>query len=91
MMSMTCQNVDFGRMRFDLIACSCSSNASSERLFAKSDVKSGRRNLRKGYGGRKLFCFRSGSSKRRVYSTKSPESFLNGMKIYLIVCYKYVN
>ncbi|XP_010684494.2 solanesyl diphosphate synthase 1, chloroplastic [Beta vulgaris subsp. vulgaris] len=79
MMSMTCQNVDFGRMRFDLIACSCSSNASSERLFAKSNVKSGRRNLRKGYGGRKLFCFRSGSSKRRVYSTKSPESFLNGM------------
>ncbi|XP_021736188.1 probable solanesyl-diphosphate synthase 3, chloroplastic [Chenopodium quinoa] len=82
MMSMSCQNVDFGRMRFNSIACCCSSNASSDRLFAKSNNVKGngsRKNIRKGYGARKLFCFRSGSPKCRVYSTKTPETLLNGV------------
>ncbi|KNA12387.1 hypothetical protein SOVF_125890 [Spinacia oleracea] len=82
MMSMSYQNVDFGRMRFDLIACSCSSNASFDRLFAKgSNVKGdgSRKNLRKRYGARKLFCFRSGIPKCKVYSTKTPETLLNGI------------
>lgn len=81
---MSYQNVDFGRMRFDLIACSCSSNASFDRLFAKgSNVKGdgSRKNLRKRYGARKLFCFRSGIPKCKVYSTKTPETLLNGMFI----------
>ncbi|XP_021773934.1 probable solanesyl-diphosphate synthase 3, chloroplastic [Chenopodium quinoa] len=82
MMSMSCQNVDFGRMRFNFIACCCSSNASSDRLFAKSNNVKGsgsKKNIRKGYGARKLFCFRSGSPKCRVYSTKTPETLLNGI------------
>lgn len=76
---MTCQNVDFGRLGFDLIACGCSSNASSERFNAKSNVKSVRRSFRKVHGARKLLCFRSDSAKRRVYSTKISESLVNGV------------
>ncbi|KAL2943397.1 Solanesyl diphosphate synthase 1 [Bienertia sinuspersici] len=72
-MSMTCHN----GMRFDLIACSCSCNASSDRLFAKSNIKGVTRNLRKSFGARKLFCFRSASLKPTVYSAKTPETVLN--------------
>lgn len=79
MMSMTCQNVDFGRMRF---ACSnCSSNALYDRGFVKNGKGSGKRSIRKGHGARKLFCFRSNSAKPMVYGTKTPESLVNGMKI----------
>lgn len=66
---MTCRNVDFGRMRLDLIACTCSCNAPSEPFFAAA----------KGGGVKKLFCLRSGSAKRRVYPTKTPQSFFNGI------------
>lgn len=62
------------RMGFDLIACSCSSSASSDRFTAKSSVKGVKKSFRKGYGARKLICFRSDSAKRRVYSTKTTES-----------------
>lgn len=79
MMPMTCGNIDFGRMGFDLIACCCSSNASSDRFTAKSNVKGVTRKFRKGYDARKLFCFRSDSARRRVYSTKTPESLANGV------------
>ncbi|XP_057540306.1 solanesyl diphosphate synthase 1, chloroplastic-like [Amaranthus tricolor] len=77
MMSMTCQNVDFGRMRF---ACSnCSSNALYDRGFVKNGKGSGKRSIRKGHGARKLFCFRSNSAKPMVYGTKTPESLVNGI------------
>ncbi|CAO2833273.1 unnamed protein product [Amaranthus hypochondriacus] len=76
-MSMTCQNVDFGRMRF---ACSnCSSNALYDRGFVKNGKGSGKKSIRKGHGARKLFCFRSNSAKPMVYGTKTPESLLNGI------------
>ncbi|KAH9608570.1 hypothetical protein KSS87_017243 [Heliosperma pusillum] len=66
MMSMTCGG------KVDLIGCCCSCNASSELSFV-------RRSFRNGYGGNKLFCFRPGSVKRRVLSTKTPESLVNGV------------
>jgi len=75
---MTCQNVDFGRLGFDLIACGCSSNASSERFSAKSNVKTVRRSFRKILGAGKLLCFRSDSAKRHVYSTKTSEGLVTG-------------
>uniref|UniRef100_A0A7C8YUZ6 Uncharacterized protein n=2 Tax=Opuntia streptacantha TaxID=393608 RepID=A0A7C8YUZ6_OPUST len=79
MMPMTCQNVDFGRLGFDLIACGCSSNASSERFSAKSNVKTVRRSFRKILGAGKLLCFRSDSAKRHVYSTKTSEGLVTGV------------
>ncbi|XP_074319226.1 solanesyl diphosphate synthase 1, chloroplastic-like [Silene latifolia] len=68
MMSMTCG----GKVVFDLIGCCCSCNASSELSFV-------RRSFRNGFGGNKLFCFRPGTVKRRVLSTKAPESLVNGV------------
>lgn len=64
MMSVTCSNLDFGRARLDFAACGCSSSVST-RNFGKGLLKNV--NWRRRFLG----C-------RRVFSTKTPEAFLNG-------------
>ena len=83
-MSMTCQNLDFGRTVLDLFACGCSSNASfsrsSVRNYAKSTCRSSSSSSR-GYGARKLVDRRRGiASCRVVSSTKTPGTLLTGSK-----------
>ncbi|XP_047972760.1 solanesyl diphosphate synthase 2, chloroplastic-like [Salvia hispanica] len=65
MMSVTCSNLDFGRARLDFAACGCSSSVST-RNFGKGLLKNV--NWRRRFLG----C-------RRVFSTKTPEAFLNGV------------
>ncbi|XP_059661382.1 solanesyl diphosphate synthase 1, chloroplastic-like isoform X2 [Cornus florida] len=81
MMSMTCHNLEFGRTGLDLIACGCSSNASfgrsSVRNYAKGMFGSGCA----GHGARKLVSCRRDTARCRVFSTKSPETLLNGPTI----------
>ncbi|GMY33472.1 solanesyl diphosphate synthase 1 [Fagus crenata] len=84
-MSMTCQNLDFGRTVLDLFACGCSSNASfsrsSVRNYAKSTCRSSSSSSSssRGYGARKLVDRRRGiASCRVVSSTKTPGTLLTG-------------
>ncbi|KAK9268376.1 hypothetical protein L1049_000125 [Liquidambar formosana] len=79
MMSMTCRNLDFGRTGLDLFACGCSSNASFERSSVKKYAKAVSRSSNGGYGARKLVCYRRDISPCRVFSTRSPETLLNGV------------
>ncbi|KAG8364817.1 hypothetical protein BUALT_Bualt18G0038100 [Buddleja alternifolia] len=73
MMSVTCHNLEFGRTRFDLMACGCSSNAS---FYGSSNNKGVVRNVDR---GRKLLSCRRQVGRCGVFSTKSPEAFLNGV------------
>jgi all-trans-nonaprenyl-diphosphate synthase len=87
-MSMTCQNLDFGRTVLDLFACGCSSNASfsrsSVRNYAKSTCRSSSSSsssISRGYGAKKLVDRRRGiASCRVVSSTKTPGTLLTGSK-----------
>ncbi|KAI3466006.1 hypothetical protein Pfo_022669 [Paulownia fortunei] len=78
-MSVTCHNLEFGRTRLDVVACGCSSNASFNRLSVRNCAKGVLRNVNKGCKARKLLCYRRDIGRCRVFSTKTPEAFLNGV------------
>nr|ALT07953.1 putative solanesyl diphosphate synthase [Leucosceptrum canum] len=79
MMSLTCNNLEFGRTRLDFAACGCSSNASSNRSSVRNYGKGLLRNVNRVCRARRVWCFRRDFSRCRVFSTKSPEAFLNGV------------
>ncbi|KAI5662254.1 hypothetical protein M9H77_21577 [Catharanthus roseus] len=79
MMSMTCHNIELGRTRLDFVACGCSSNASLDRFSVKNSAKGVLRSINRGYRARKLRCFRRDISRCHVFSTKTPETLLNGI------------
>ncbi|KAG6387273.1 hypothetical protein SASPL_152460 [Salvia splendens] len=66
MMSVTCSNLDFGRARLDFAACGCSSSVSTRNIG---------KGLLKKVNWRRRFL----GCRRRVFSTKTPEAFLNGV------------
>ncbi|KAL1567264.1 sporulation-specific protein 2 [Salvia divinorum] len=73
MMSVTCSNLEFGRTRLDFAACGCSSNVSTNRVTARNFGKGQLKNVNWRAGARRfLGC-------RRVFSTKTPEAFLDGV------------
>nr|GMD38295.1 probable solanesyl-diphosphate synthase 3, chloroplastic [Ipomoea batatas] len=81
MMSAAYHNLEFGRTRLNsAAACGCSSNSSIDRHSAKKFLL---RNVNNGGGGgfraRKLLCCRREIGRCNVFSTKAPESFLNGV------------
>lgn len=77
MMSVTCSNLEFGRVRLDFAACGCSSNASCNRVTARNCGKGALKNVNRGSRARKLWCRRRDIGRCRVFSTKTPEAFLN--------------
>ncbi|XP_031092382.1 solanesyl diphosphate synthase 1, chloroplastic [Ipomoea triloba] len=80
MMSAAYHNLEFGRTRLNSPACGCSSNSSIDKHSAKKFLL---RNVNNGGGGgfraRKLLCCRREIGRCNVFSTKAPESFLNGV------------
>lgn len=72
MLSMTCHNLEFGRIGLDLLPCGCSSNASVHRFLVNNWTKGGFRRVKNGYGARRDIA------RCRVLSTKTPESFVKG-------------
>ncbi|XP_057796027.1 solanesyl diphosphate synthase 2, chloroplastic-like isoform X2 [Salvia miltiorrhiza] len=79
MMSLTCSNLEFGRTRWDFAACGCSSNASTNRVTARNCGKGVLQNVNRRGGARRLRCCRRDAGRCRVFSTKTPEAFLNGV------------
>ncbi|KAH6764168.1 solanesyl diphosphate synthase 2 [Perilla frutescens var. hirtella] len=79
MMSVTCSNLEFGRIRLDFASCGCSSNASSNRVTARNCGKGVVKNVNRGCRARRLWCCRRDVGRCRVFSTKTPEAFLNGV------------
>ncbi|KAK6946581.1 Polyprenyl synthetase [Dillenia turbinata] len=82
MMSVTCENVDFGRTVLDLVAgCGCSSSASFGGQFSiwhqtKGFIK--RESSNRGvHGSRKIVCCRKEVGRCQVFSTQTPEALLN--------------
>ncbi|KAL1563798.1 sporulation-specific protein 2 [Salvia divinorum] len=76
MMSVTCSNLEFGRTRLEFAACGCSSNVSTNRVTAKNYGKGLLSNVnRRG----RLWCCRGDAGRCRVFSTMTPEAFLNGV------------
>ncbi|KAK6934097.1 Polyprenyl synthetase [Dillenia turbinata] len=84
MMSVTCQNVDFGRTVLDLAAGGgCSSSVSFGGQFSiwhqsKGFIK--RESSNRGVNGsRKVVCCRKEVGRCQVFSTQTPEALLNGV------------
>lgn len=75
MMSTTCHNLEFGRNG----SCGCSFSSSFDRFSLRNQGKRVFRTVNRGYGARKLVCFRRGISQCRVFSTETPKgtSLLN--------------
>lgn len=82
MMSVTCNNLEFGRIRLDFAACGCSSNASCNRVTARNCGKGALKNVNRGSRARKLWCRQHDIGRCRVFSTKTPEAFLNGNLLF---------
>ncbi|KAL8046724.1 hypothetical protein ABFX02_08G192796 [Erythranthe guttata] len=76
MMSVTCHNLEFGRIRLDFVGCGCSSNASPNRFPVRNCAEGMLRNVCR---PRKLSCKKREVGRCRVFSTKTPETFLNGV------------
>ncbi|XP_073026076.1 solanesyl diphosphate synthase 1, chloroplastic-like [Primulina eburnea] len=76
MLSITCHNLEFGRTRLDFVACGCSSNASFDRFSVRNCSKGLLRNV-DGCKARKSLCHRREIGPCSVFSTKTPEVFLN--------------
>ncbi|XP_019158944.1 PREDICTED: probable solanesyl-diphosphate synthase 3, chloroplastic [Ipomoea nil] len=78
MMSAAYHNLEFGRTRLNSAACGCSSYSSIDRHSANKFLL---RNVKKGGGfrARRLLCCRREIGRCHVFSTKAPESFLNGV------------
>lgn len=85
MMSMTCHNLEFGRTRLDFVACGCSSNASLDRFSVKNSANGALRSINRGYRAPEMRCFRRDIGRSRVFSTKTPETLLNGKRRYIVV------
>lgn len=79
MLSMTCHSLELGRTTLDFVACGCSSNASFDRFYVRNRANGVLRNVKRGSKGRKLSCHRRDIGRRRVFSTKTSETFLNGI------------
>ncbi|XP_075498104.1 solanesyl diphosphate synthase 1, chloroplastic-like [Primulina tabacum] len=79
MLSMTCRSLELGRTTLDFVACGCSSNSSFDRFYVRNYAKGVLRNVKRGFKGRKLSCHRRDIGRRRVFSTKTSETFLNGI------------
>ncbi|XP_073312953.1 solanesyl diphosphate synthase 1, chloroplastic-like [Primulina huaijiensis] len=76
MLSITSHNLEFGRTRLDFVACGCSSNASFDRFSVRNCSKGLLRNV-DGCKARKSLCHRREIGPCPVFSTKTPEVFLN--------------
>ncbi|TXG66624.1 hypothetical protein EZV62_007899 [Acer yangbiense] len=82
MMSMACHNLDFGTSVLDLVACGCSSNSSIDRSSVRNYAKTVSRSSSsrgRGRAVRRLVCCREKLAQCRVYSTKTPDTLLNGV------------
>nr|GMC59023.1 probable solanesyl-diphosphate synthase 3, chloroplastic [Ipomoea batatas]GMD34966.1 probable solanesyl-diphosphate synthase 3, chloroplastic [Ipomoea batatas] len=80
MMSAAYHNLEFGRTRLNYPACGCSSNSSIDRHSAKKFLlRNGNNGGGGGFRARKLLCCRREIGRCNVFSTKAPESFLNGV------------
>ncbi|KAK4852242.1 hypothetical protein QYF36_022318 [Acer negundo] len=82
MMSMACHNLDFGTSVLDLVACGCSSNSSIDRSSVRNYGKTVSRSSSsrgRGRAVRRLVCCRENLAQCRVYSTKTPDTLLNGV------------
>lgn len=81
MMSMTCHNLDFGTSVLDLVACGCFSNdRSSVSSYARTVSR--RRRSSRGSAARRLVCCRQNLAQCRVYSTKTPDTLVNGIMFF---------
>ncbi|XP_075487372.1 solanesyl diphosphate synthase 1, chloroplastic-like [Primulina tabacum] len=76
MLSITCHNLGFGRTRLNFVACGCSSNASFDRFSVRNCSKGLLRNV-DGCKAWKSLCHRREIGPCPVFSTKTPEVFLN--------------
>ncbi|XP_075481609.1 solanesyl diphosphate synthase 1, chloroplastic-like [Primulina tabacum] len=79
MLSMTCQSLELARTTLDFVVCGCSSNSSFDRFSVRNCAKGVPRNVKRGSKGRKLSCHMRDMGRRRVFSTKTSETFLNGI------------
>lgn len=70
---MACYKLEFGRTRLDFSSCGCSSNASFDRFLVRNSSKGVLRNLSRVCKAKRIEL-----SRCRVFSTKTPEAFLNG-------------
>lgn len=75
---MTSHNLDFGRSVLDLVACGCSSGASIHMSSVRKIAKTGSRKSSRDCGPRRLVYCRQNLVRCRAYSTKTPETLLNG-------------
>ncbi|OVA07086.1 Polyprenyl synthetase [Macleaya cordata] len=71
MMSLTCQNIDFGRTRFDLVTCGCSSRKKFSRWIRRSGTPT------RGFETQKLAGSKHDVTLSRAFSAKSPKALLN--------------
>lgn len=85
MLSITYHNLEFGRTRLDFVACGFSSNASFDRFSVRNCSKGVLRNA-DGCKARKSLCHRREIGPCRLFSTKTPEVFLNGDNISFTAC-----
>lgn len=84
MTAVACNNLEFGRTRFDFSACGCSSNASFDRFSVRNYAKGTVRNDNRSHKARKLFCFRPEIGPPRMFSTKTPEALLPGTAFWVL-------
>ncbi|KAI9385698.1 hypothetical protein POPTR_011G101301v4 [Populus trichocarpa] len=73
---MTCRNLDFGRPKLHLVACSFSSSDSIHRYSVRNYAKSVSKSCNRDYGFRRMVCCRRDIARCRVSSTKTPQALL---------------
>ncbi|KAL6543357.1 putative protein serine/threonine kinase [Orobanche hederae] len=79
MMSVTCHNFEFVKTRLDFVSCGCTFNASFDRPSARNCAKGAIRNVIRACRARRLLCYQHDIGRCRVFSTMTPETFLNGV------------
>jgi len=69
-------DLDFGRAKLHLVACSFSSSDSIDRYSLRNYAKSVSKSCNRDYGFRRMVCCRRDIARCRVSSTKTPETLL---------------
>lgn len=83
MMSVACRSLDFGPTGFDLVACGCSSNAQFDRFSRRNSAKGVSKSSSRGYAAKKMVYCQRRIGRCRVFSTRAPETLLNGTVVFI--------
>ncbi|CAI9757102.1 unnamed protein product [Fraxinus pennsylvanica] len=80
-MSMTCQNLEFGRTRLGFVVNVCSFNVYLDRISVINRVNDMLMNVSGGYKGKKLWSSQTKIGPCHVFSTNTTQALLNGVAV----------